>query len=481
MRCHCQAFPTFLILTTLIGVTRADATPRLRASWTEKDARVVVFSPDGRSLVSSGGEGHQLRDAETGRVRAVLSEPRVQFNGPVFSPDSRILYAEVGSDEFKPVGVQDLIVWDVATGQRRGSFAHVTEAVLDGGHFALSHDGGKLAFLDNSERRPMQVKTSKTDFDGQTFDVTFNVNAGLPRVRIWDVTRWEQTAQVDGGPPLAFSPDGKTLVTGDRDWRAPVGKVWETSTGRLRSELKHRSPGIWPIAISHDGRFAASGEFGDKSVWELADGRRWTVGTKGTGLHSRGPVFSPDGKLLFPNGLPRIDPQIGQGEEYYCFDLTTMPPSRLDLGPGELIISPDGRRYAAVRGERNIGEPCTLTLYDLPSLRESGRFNITGLCGAEFSPDGRWLALLVGRHQVIPPGSETRYVLEIRLLDPATARVLVTIPSPGPTWGNYGFKFSPDGNSLAIYYRTGSNISRLGDPDPAFRPMNVEIWEIPPV
>jgi len=59
MRRDYRAFPTFLILATLVGVTRADATPRLRASWTETDARVVVFSPDGRSLVSSGGEGHQ--------------------------------------------------------------------------------------------------------------------------------------------------------------------------------------------------------------------------------------------------------------------------------------------------------------------------------------------------------------------------------------------------------------------------------------
>jgi hypothetical protein len=57
---------------------------------------------------------------------------------------------------------------------------------------------------------------------------------------------------------------------------------------------------------------------------------------------------------------------------------------------------------------------------------------------------------------------------------------MATIPSPGPTWGNYGWKFSPDGKSLAVHYRTGSNVSLLGDPDPSDRPMNLEIWEITP-
>src|SRR5262249_45517152 len=136
--------------------------------------------------------------------------------------------------------------------------------------------------------------------------------------------------------------------------------------------------------------------------------------------------------------------------------------------------------YAAVRGERGTGNPRPVVLHELPSLHEIGRLDVTGLDAAGFSPDGRWLALLVWRNEVISSGSETRPVMEIQLLNPATARVLVTISSPGPTWGNYGWRFSPDGKTLAVYYRTGSTVSRLEDPDPFDRPMNVEIWEIPP-
>ena len=121
-----------------------------------------------------------------------------------------------------------------------------------------------------------------------------------------------------------------------------------------------------------------------------------------------------------------------------------------------------------------------MAMHDLPSLREIGRVEADGLVGAGFSPDGRWLALQVGRQEELPPGLGTRYLLGIRLLDPATARVMVTIPSPGGTWGNHGWKFSPDGKSLAVYYHTGSNVSRPGDPNPSDRPMTLEIWEIQP-
>jgi hypothetical protein len=232
------------------------------------------------------------------------------------------------------------------------------------------------------------------------------------------------------------------------------------------------------MTFSPDGKYLAIGDAKVQVLHELSGGRKWSVAAQG--WVDDGPAFSKDGGLLFPNGLTRMHPQISQGGEHSCYDLTTLPPRRLDLGPSELVISPDGRRYAALHGERFKGVPLALSLHDLPSLRESGRIDATGLSGAGFSPDGRWLALLVGRNAAIAPGQETRYVLEIRLVDPATARVEATIASPGQTWGNYGWKFSPDGKSLAVYYRTGSNVSGPGDPDPSDRPMNLDIWELPP-
>lgn len=85
---------------------------------------IEAFSPDRRSFVSSGDGGCCLRNVETGQVRATLHEAHDGLRVPRFSPDGKLIYAKVRSDEFKPVDVYDLKSWDVATGRTHGTIPY---------------------------------------------------------------------------------------------------------------------------------------------------------------------------------------------------------------------------------------------------------------------------------------------------------------------------------------------------------------------
>jgi len=480
-----------LVLPLSLAVARAVVRPLPRASWTE-DERIVLFSPDSRALLTIGKKGTRLLDARTGRVRAVLSPSSSEaLHEPRFSPDGRLLFAEVSSDRFKPVIVRDLMAWDVATGRLRDAFAHVNEHMAPE-RFAISPDSRLLAFQDNSDRRPMQVRKSQVALDGQTFEIASNDSPGLPRVKIWDLVRWREIATVDGAPPLAFSSDGERLVTGDRDWHTPVGKLWDTSTGRLLTEFPDRSPGLWPLAFSPEGTFLAATAYEEDSLWEVASGRRWPLPAVGGG--SQAPVFSRDSRLVFPNGRPRGHYSHDMNVDYPCYDVSSMPPRQLDLGTAPFIVSPDARRYVRMLGRTQFEPNCTLAMGELPGLRESARLDLTDLIHADFSPDGRWLLLSTAQNPAMPQRTgfflwlEQRFPFlfppdpwwqplhELRLLDPATARPRASIRLPHPIWQIPHWRFSPDGETLAVWYKKGTG----SDPGISDRPSTIELWDVPP-
>jgi hypothetical protein len=468
------------------GAAMADQKATLRATWEERDGTILAFSPDGRTLLTSGHEGVRLRDADTGRVRSVLVAPPGGIYGRVFSPDGRLLFAKVASDRFKPVTVFDLKVWDVATGKVHATIAHSAEHPrVFIGPFALSPDGRTLAFEDNSERLPMQIKTSKMVVDGRELDFEWNANPGLPRVKIWDVPRWKEIALVDGGLQMVFSPDGKTLVTGSRDWRNPTASVWDAATGKLRCELVGKAQWRKSMTFSPDGKFLAIGGSGDQTLWEVASGKKWAVPVRLSGMQS--PVFSPDGLFLFPNGLPRGNPQYNMNQDFPCYDLSTLPPRPVELGEGQFVVQPltyrEGRLLISLASGRyaNFSEAAkndhrTVVIHDLHTRKELGRFVLNRLLDAEYSPDGRWLAVCESRFEATDagPGNDL-YRRYLWLLDPEAGRIRLTIPTPEPIWGDPRWTFSPDGRSIAVSYLKGKNT----DPGITERAHSIDLWDLP--
>jgi WD40 repeat protein len=109
----------------------------------------------------------------------------------------------------------------------------------------------------------------------------------------------------EGVTCLAFSPAGKTLVSGGHDYAL---RLWDTATGKeLRRFLGHRG-GVRKLALSPDGSVLASS--GD--AWRGQEPERiflWDVGPGKERARLPGPekqatclTWSPDGKTLAAGG-----------------------------------------------------------------------------------------------------------------------------------------------------------------------------------
>lgn len=465
----------FLAWMACLGAARADVIPHLRASWRGEDVGSVVFAPDGRSLVTSGVEGARLRDAATGRVRAALGG---REGKPTFTPDGRLVLAPVRSDRSRPLEIYDLHAWDVATGRPLEPIPYIADHVHIES-FTLSADGRRLAFVDNSGRLPVVLKSTEIHSPPSVWVSWHNANPNPTRVKVWDVAAWEEVAVVDGGLPLALAPDGRTLATGGPDWDHPEVRLWDASSGRRLATPEGQAAGPRPFEFSPDGRLLAVGSNsngGRSELWEITDGRRWPLDA-GASVWSEA-TFSPDGRWLFPAGLQRPDATIGRRIIVPCIDVAAMPPRPVDLGPGEATASPDGRRYATLPEARPPGGPVALTFFDLPSRRESGRITLDGPQEVRFSPDGQWLAARVARRVASGPHNSGRDVEEIALVDPASARRVATITPTQPARGRIGWEFAPDGRALAVWYRTEGAPTNPGEPDPNGRPKTVEVWDL---
>jgi WD40 repeat protein/serine/threonine protein kinase len=137
----------------------------------------LCFSPDGKTLASTGSWDHTARlwDVSTGTVKAILKADEIHgwsFWVAVFSPDGKTL--ATGGD---PSNVR---LWDVATGRLK------TELT---GHAATVWS---LAFS------PDRKILASGSYDGT--------------IKLWDLATGEPRTTLRGGARIAFSPDGAVLA-----------------------------------------------------------------------------------------------------------------------------------------------------------------------------------------------------------------------------------------------------------------------------
>jgi WD40 repeat protein len=224
----------------------------------------VAFSPDSKALAAGGGDYTAVRLWDVPKRRPTddrLAGHPAGVTGVVFSPDGRTLATTCYDNRVR--------LWTLATREPAG------DPLVARGNL------GGVAFSPN--------RTTLAVGDGET-------------VRLWHVVTRRPI-----GPPLAghtsdilgvaFLPEGKTLVTGDRDGTV---RFWDVAGGRPDGDLlDSRGSAVFTGAVSPDGRsFATSGPDHTVRLWDVATRR--PAGDPLTGHTGRvaGMAFSTDSTTL---------------------------------------------------------------------------------------------------------------------------------------------------------------------------------------
>ncbi len=229
----------------------------------KNDVRAMVFSPNGQTIASCENNMIELWDVHTAKHKTSLQGHTGHINSLSFSPDGKML-ASASGNRYGINGDNKVRIWDTSTGKQLAEFKNL---------------------MSENQEHPHPITSVAFSPDGKTV-VSTDKSANI---QLWDVHTKKHKATINVIPhksspyaykvdAVTFSPDGRTLVVGlrerissrDGDYDKIPIIIWDLERGVPQRILAGHTEEITSLAYSADGTTLVSGsKDGTVLLWEM--------------------------------------------------------------------------------------------------------------------------------------------------------------------------------------------------------------------
>ena len=352
---------------TILETTTGRQLQTLTRATTGGGVERVTFSPDGHLLAARYLEDQESQGRKTigglpssqVKIFDVTSGREVQTLTLATAP-SEVGFTSDGRELLTVSGQGEVVLWDIASGNRLRSFMATPPAASPGSFpnpGSLPNLGSLSKVKPGSMPTMPNMPTSMGDMSAMISNMLGTMTAGTMGKTVTSA---------------AFSPDGRTLATGGVESKSnfdmatmisnaqksgkskktqdpqdflkdikveTVGQVllFDVATGREVGAIKGHGKGVTNVAFSRDGKLLASSSTDNTiKIWDLASKRELRT-LVGLTARVESMDFSPDGHLLA---------SAGEDGSTFLWDANTgehlLTLVSLDDGGEWIVVTPEG-------------------------------------------------------------------------------------------------------------------------------------------